>query len=186
MQIASSNFANLAVHLNSYSAGRAAFLHWQDQLAPDYARPHHAGALTGSGVRRYVPARFDSASLVSMRTYCATVEALHDGIRETFLMGFNDAAADAGTDTPRATELRAFDLAAAMRGAPVWTRDGRLAEFVAYTPDAESWERVTVRLPECAAQSEWSVTGRHGDMRDDWCGHLFMVPHCLMYGATGR
>lgn len=180
MQTAGPNLANIPARLSSYAAGRAAFLRWQDQIAPDYARPHHFAAIPGSAVRRYVPAAFDSASLLSMGAYRANEEALHDGIRGVFLMGFDDAAADAGTGVPRATELRPFDLAAAVSGAPVWTRDGRLAEFIAYTPEAEPWEQVTMWLPECAPQSEWSVTGRHGNMRDDWCGHLFLMPECVV------
>ncbi|VVD91383.1 hypothetical protein PHO31112_01639 [Pandoraea horticolens] len=185
MQIASFNIANLPVRLNSYSAGRAAFLHWQDQLAPDYTRPRHVTALPGSAVRRYVPATFDNASSISMRAYRAAAKDAHDGTGEVFLMGFDDAMSDAGAGTPRATDLRAFDLASAVQGAPVWTRDGLLAEFVAYTPDAESWEQVTMRLPGCNPQSEWDVTGRHGNAGDHWCGHLFMVPDCLLYGAMG-
>lgn len=183
MQSASRNIANLPAYLNLYAAGRAAFLHWQDQIAPEYARPHHFAAIPGSAVRRYIPATFDNASLGAMWAYRAAVKETHNGTDRVFLMGFDDAAADAGAAVSRATELRPFDLTAAMCGAPVWTRDCQLAEFVAYTPRAEPWEQVTMRLPDCAPQSEWSVTGKHGDMRDDWCCHLFMVPDYLLHAT---
>jgi len=40
--------------------------------------------------------------------------------------------------------MKPFNLEAAMRGDPIVCRDGRLARFVAYVPDADETERLVV------------------------------------------
>lgn len=79
------------------------------------------------------------------------------------------------------TELRKFDLQAAKNGAPLITRDGRNARFLAHVPEASEELRVIAYCDGEQAAREYGETGIYMERRICDCD-LFMKPLCEVEG----
>lgn len=76
----------------------------------------------------------------------------------------------------RSTEPRPFDLAAAKAGAPLVTRDGRKAHFLAYCEQASVF-KVCAIIEGQGMVGTWTDDGRFtGDRKDQNRADLFMAP----------
>lgn len=108
--------------------------------------------------------------LPSLVVALADIEKLVADRAKGFVFGETRTSAGGPARLHNLPKLKPFDLEAAKAGAPLVTRDGRSARFVAHVPEAESGLRVLVYVEGACGVSEYSETGtaraqnRHGDL----------------------
>lgn len=85
-----------------------------------------------------------------------------------------DLGAKAAVAQPKPSDPEPFDLARAMAGEPIVTRDGRKAKFVGYVPEFSPERQIAVAIDGASGFDEYYKDGRY--FHDAGPNDLFMAP----------